>query len=106
MAYPELMDDLRKIIDIEIGKVMERLKRHQVTLNYDEDVKDFLIELDYKPEFGARPLRRTIERHVEDPLAEQILRRSLAKGATIRLIPGDKKLNFKTETEPSELTAG
>ena len=100
-------NDLRKIIDIEIGKVMERLKRHQITLKYGKEVRDFLIELDEKPEFGARPLRRTVERHLEDPLAEEILRRGLAKGVTLQLIPGDKKLDFKTETEePSELTTG
>lgn len=65
--------DLRQIIDIEIKKVQERVKRKHVNLEVDEASKDHLIDLGFEPEMGARPLRRVIEQHLEDPLAEKIL---------------------------------
>jgi ATP-dependent Clp protease ATP-binding subunit ClpC len=65
--------DLRRIIDIEIKKVQDRVKRKHIDLEVDEASKDFLIDLGFEPEMGARPLRRVIEQHLEDPLAEKIL---------------------------------
>ena len=66
--------DLYKIIDIEMGKVVERLRERGVELELTQEVKDFLIERGYSPEFGARPLRRQIEQLIEDPLSDEILR--------------------------------
>ena len=70
-------DDLVTIVDFELRKVRERLeKEHGLKLELDEDAKEFLIDKGYDPDFGARPLRRAIEHHVEDPLSEEILRGS------------------------------
>jgi len=92
-------DDLLKIVDIEIDKVRERVKHKDMYLLIDEAVKDFLIEKGYKPEYGARPLRRAVERYMEDPLAEELLKGYFkdAKGIHVKL--DKQKLLFFPEHE-------
>ncbi|MFP3938235.1 MAG: ATP-dependent Clp protease ATP-binding subunit [Phycisphaerae bacterium] len=68
-------EDLKGIIDFELRKVRERLAaEHHLELELTDGAKEFLIEKGYNPDFGARPLRRAIEHHVEDPISEDILR--------------------------------
>lgn len=67
-------ENLKKIIDTEVAKVCARMAHRSVTVTLTEAAKDFLLEKGFQPEMGARPLRRTIERHLEDPIAETILR--------------------------------
>jgi len=68
-------EDLVIIVDYELRKVRERLGgEHGLALELNEDAKEFLIDKGYNPDFGARPLRRAIEQHVEDPISEEILR--------------------------------
>src|SRR5438093_1395664 len=67
-------DDLKNIIDIELGKVSKRLKDKGFTLVMSEEAKELLIEKGTSLEFGARPLRRAIEHLLEDPLSEELLR--------------------------------
>ncbi len=92
-------DDLLKIVDIEIDKVRERLKNKGMYLVLGDAVKDFFIEKGYKPEYGARPLRRAVERYLEDPLAEKLLKGYFknAKGINIKL--DKQKLLFFPEIE-------
>ena len=70
---PLVKDDLYNIIEIELDKVRSRLKSRELELVLDQDAKDFLIDKGYNPDFGARPLRRAISSHIEDPLAESLL---------------------------------
>jgi ATP-dependent Clp protease ATP-binding subunit ClpC len=65
------------ILDIELGKVRDRLKRQGVRLEVTNEAREFLIDRGFDEKFGARPLRRAIERHLEDALAEEILRGAL-----------------------------
>jgi len=67
-------EDLVRIIDLEVGKVTRRLKEHGLVLELTDAAREFLIEKGTDEKFGARPLRRAIEQHVEDPLSENILR--------------------------------
>ncbi|MFP4356644.1 MAG: AAA family ATPase, partial [Phycisphaerae bacterium] len=76
-------EDLVTIIDYELRKVRNRLAEHDLVLELDEDAKEFLIEKGYNPDFGARPLRRAIEQHVEDPISEEILRGSYTEKGKI-----------------------
>ena len=69
-----IKDDLEKIIDIELGKVRERLLDRGITLNLSDESKAFIIENGTNLEYGARPLRRAIESYVEDPLSEELLK--------------------------------
>lgn len=67
-------EDLVKIVELQLDEVSKRLAEHDVDLKLTQSAKTFLIEKGFHPDYGARPLRRAIERHVEDPLAEHLLR--------------------------------
>ncbi|OGV50468.1 MAG: NDP-hexose 4-ketoreductase [Lentisphaerae bacterium GWF2_44_16] len=87
-------DDLLKIIDIELDKVRDRLKYQGYALTIEKEVLEFLIDKGYEPEYGARPLRRAIERYVEDSLAEEILKGYFRNTKAIRLKLDNQTLLF------------
>jgi ATP-dependent Clp protease ATP-binding subunit ClpC len=87
--------DLIQILSLEVDKVIERLRHKNIRLELDEKAKDFLVEKGYDPEFGARPMRRAVERFLEDPLAEEILKGSFHEGEPIRVTRDGDKLVFK-----------
>ena len=86
--------DLIQILDLEIQKVMSRLQAKNLKLELDETAKDLLVEKGYDPQYGARPMRRAVERYLEDPLAEEILRGQLHEGEPIRVSGDKEKLSF------------
>jgi ATP-dependent Clp protease ATP-binding subunit ClpC len=86
--------DLIEILDLEIKKVMERLKNKNIVLSLDEKAKDFLVEKGYDPNYGARPMRRSVERFLEDPLAEEILKGSLHENDPVHVSVDKDKLVF------------
>jgi ATP-dependent Clp protease ATP-binding subunit ClpC len=86
--------DLISILDLEIKKVMTRLKARNIRLELDEKAQDFLVEKGYDPQYGARPMRRAVERHLEDPLAEEILRGHLHDNDPVQVSVEDDKLKF------------
>jgi len=87
--------DLIQILDLEIEKVVQRLKGRNIQLQLDEKAKDFLVEKGYDPTYGARPMRRAVERWLEDPLAEEILKGHLHDNSPIQVTVEDGKLSFK-----------
>jgi ATP-dependent Clp protease ATP-binding subunit ClpC len=93
--------DLVQILDLEIKKVMERLKGKNLHLVLDEKAKDFLVEKGYDPTYGARPMRRSVERFLEDPLAEEILKGSLHEGEPVNVTVEDNKVVFSQSTPTS-----
>ena len=90
LGKPELL----AILDLEVRKVMERLRDRKIQLVLDEKAKDFLAEKGYDPQYGARPMRRAVERYLEDPLAEELLRGQLQPGEPIQVTLRDDKLAF------------
>ena len=82
-------DQLVKIIDMEIGKLSERLARKNIQIEASKEVKEFLAEKGYRPEMGARPIRRAVEYHLEDPLSEMLLKNPKASGTFEVLLKGD-----------------
>jgi ATP-dependent Clp protease ATP-binding subunit ClpC len=86
--------DLIQILELEILKVTERLKGKKLVLSLDEKAKDLLVEKGYDPTYGARPMRRAVERSLEDPLAEEILRGNLHEGDPVHVTVQDNKLVF------------
>src|SRR5689334_3205627 len=86
--------DLIEILDLEVKKVMERLKGKRLELVLDEKAKDFLVEKGYDPTYGARPMRRSVERFLEDPLAEEILKGNLHEGEPVQVTVDNNKLVF------------
>jgi len=86
--------DLIEILDLETKKVMQRLKNRNILLQLDEKAKDFLVEKGYDPQYGARPMRRAVERFLEDPLAEEILKGTLHDGEPIQVTSDKDHLVF------------
>ncbi|HJT79530.1 MAG TPA: ATP-dependent Clp protease ATP-binding subunit [Gemmataceae bacterium] len=102
--------DLKNIIDIELAKVMKRLKEKNLALELSEEAKDLIIEKGSSLEFGARPLRRAIEHLLEDPLAEQLLNGAFAgkEKITVRVVEadGEKRLGFEATGNAAPELAG
>ncbi|WP_345786097.1 ATP-dependent Clp protease ATP-binding subunit [Rubellicoccus peritrichatus] len=88
-------DNMGKIVDLELKKVEKRLKEQKITISVSAEAKDFLIEKGYDDKYGARPLRRAVERHLEDPLAEAILRDEVKRGEPITVIMADGEIAFE-----------
>ena len=98
-------EDLREIIDIEAHHVQERLKGMGLEVLLSDESKDYLINQGYNPEFGARPLRRAIERHIEDPIAEEMLRGAYEGKTRLEIGVRDDHLYFEaTSVEKEEET--
>jgi ATP-dependent Clp protease ATP-binding subunit ClpC len=100
--------DLKQIVDMELAKVTKRLKEKALKLVVSEDAKDFIIEKGSSLEMGARPLRRAVEQHLEDAMADALLRGDFAGKETVTVIlvdgeDGEKKLGFESaEAAPTE----
>jgi len=98
--------DLITILDLEIEKVVERLKGKQMTIQLDEKAKDFLVEKGHDTNYGARPMRRAVERFLEDPLAEEILKGQLVPNEPVQVTVGEgedklPKLIFRQQAAAS-----
>jgi ATP-dependent Clp protease ATP-binding subunit ClpC len=66
-------------------KVEERMAEKKITFGLSDSARDFLIDKGFHPEYGARPLRRTIERFIEDPMAEQLLSNNIKSGSFLEM---------------------
>jgi ATP-dependent Clp protease ATP-binding subunit ClpC len=86
--------DLIQILDLEVAKVLERLKHKNIKLELDGKAKDFLTEKGYDPLYGARPMRRSVERFLEDPLAEEIIKGNFHEHEPILVSVAQDKLSF------------
>ncbi|MDF1751954.1 MAG: ATP-dependent Clp protease ATP-binding subunit [Verrucomicrobiales bacterium] len=89
-------DDLIQIVDLEVRTFLKRLGEKGIKLDLDESAKQYIIEEGYDPNYGARPMRRAVERHLEDPLAEMLLRGDVEKGQIVNVThaEGEKELTF------------
>ena len=87
--------DLDKIVDIELGYVAERLKEQNISLEVSPEAKQLLIEKGFDPVFGARPLKRTIQRYLEDPLAHEIISGHFKDKAQIKVRRKNDELKFE-----------
>lgn len=91
---------LEKIVHLEVAHVFDRLKQRDISLEITKEASDFLIEKGSDPAYGARPLRRAIERYLEDPIAEEIIRGVIKPGDTVMVKKKDKdNLSFSTKKE-------
>ncbi len=101
---PLTKDDLYSIIDIELAKIVSRLKAKGMTMALDQAAKDFLIEKGYNPDFGARPLRRALGTFIEDPLAESLLSGDYNEGDHLSVThkEGDEHLFFTPTSEDKQ----
>ncbi len=106
---PLTHENLQTIVEYELNKVFKRLIEHGLRLELDAAAKEFLVEKGYNPEFGARPLRRVIERYIEDPISEALLRGKFKGKKAIRITVQDEEhLRFEgvdDEEKQSEETS-
>jgi len=91
------MEDLVQIVDIQLGHLERRLSEHKVTLHVTDEAKRYLAEEGYDPVYGARPLKRVIQRRLQDPLAREMLEGKFADGDSIRVDLEDSQLVFEKE---------
>jgi ATP-dependent Clp protease ATP-binding subunit ClpC len=87
-------EDVMRILDIEVKKVQDRLAARKVELHLSESAREFLLAKGFDPVYGARPLRRAVERYLEDPLAEEILRGNLTQAEAIEVSADGDRLKF------------
>jgi ATP-dependent Clp protease ATP-binding subunit ClpC len=96
--------NLMQIVDLEVGKVLTRVKAKDVHVELETSAKEFLIEKGYDPMYGARPMRRAVERHLEDPFAEELLRGNVKRGETVHVAAENGKLVFKASEATTPAT--
>ena len=94
--------DLVRIVDLEIDKLFKRVRDKNITVFLDDAAKGLLIEEGYDPQYGARPMRRAVEKYLEDQMAEHLLRGDVKEGDTVRITrrEGEKALKFSVDDPP------
>jgi len=99
IVFHELSEEqLKGIVDLMLKDLQNRLSEHRVTIELTVKAKAWLAKEGYDPVFGARPLRRVIERTIENPLSSQLLRGELKEGDTVKIdVDKEGKLTFKTK---------
>ena len=86
--------DLLRIVDLEVSKVVGRIRAKEINIVLNDAAKEFLIEKGYDPTYGARPMRRAVEKYLEDPLAEELLRGGIKAGDVLEITLDGNKLGF------------
>ena len=96
-------DDLRNIVEIELESIRLRLDNYNITLAITKEALDFIIEKSHKPNYGARPLHRSIENLIEDPLSEEILKGRFKDDSSIKVKLREGNLIFEEVEVKEEL---
>jgi ATP-dependent Clp protease ATP-binding subunit ClpC len=94
------IDQIKLIVGLELAKVVKELENQRMTLEATEAAKELIAKEGWDPQFGARPLRRAIQRLVEDPLSEELLRATFKVGDHIQMDAEDGKTVFRKVGEP------
>jgi ATP-dependent Clp protease ATP-binding subunit ClpC len=106
------LEDIHKIIDIELDHLYKRVEELGYKIDLTEKAKDYIADKGYDEAYGARPLKRAIQKYLEDPLAEEIIQSTIHEGDTIKVeldevtkeltfnvVKGKKKKDNSTEEE-------
>ncbi len=104
---PLKREHISRIIDIQLQRLLKRLEAAHIQLELTKSAREFLVDKGYDEKFGARPLRRALQRYLEDPLAEEILKGTIKDGMTVK-VRFDKKLNrlvFLPQERSTEVAA-
>jgi len=100
--HPLTQENLVQIVELEINHVQERLREQGIVVNVDASAKALLVEKGFDPVYGARPLKRVIQRYLEDPLAEAVIARRVKQGTALRAFRKDDGLEFEDQPAPAE----
>ena len=94
------MSHMGAIVDLQIGRVQNLLTDRKITLELEDSGRDWLARVGYDPVYGARPLKRAVQKYLQDPLAEKILRGEVRDGSHIIVSDGDGSLDINVSVEP------
>jgi len=97
---PLSKDQLAEIAELQLGRLRERLAERKLSLELTDAAKEVLAEAGWDPAYGARPLKRALQRLVENPLAQRLLEGEFAEGETIRVDAQNGEIVFERATEP------
>ncbi len=95
-------EEMGAIVDIQLKRLISLLSERKIVLDLDEDARNWLANKGYDPVYGARPLKRVIQKFVQDPLAEQILSGQVPDGSTVKITSGSDRLLFRSKQSVSE----
>lgn len=101
---PLNLDNIKEIVELQLKPLVENLKEKDIEFEITESAKELLALQGYDSQYGARPLRRTIQRLVETPLARMIISGELKPGDTVLVDEKDGKLNFSVKEKVSAST--
>ncbi len=88
-------EDMGAIVDIQMQRLQMLLSDRKIVLQLEEDAREWLANKGYDPAYGARPLKRVIQKEVQDPLAERILLGDILDGSIVKITAGSDRLNFR-----------
>ncbi|GGB13481.1 chaperone protein ClpB [Brucella endophytica] len=89
--------DMDKIVDIQLERLQKLLSDRKIRIELNEEARNWLAQKGYDPAYGARPLKRVIQKEVQDPLAEHILLGDILDGSTVKITAGSDRLNFRAK---------
>jgi ATP-dependent Clp protease ATP-binding subunit ClpB len=96
-------EDMGKIVQIQLKRLERLLSDRKISIALDKDAIDWLAAKGYDPAYGARPLKRVMQKELQDPLAERILLGEILDGSTVKVTAGSDRLNFRAKAgEPAE----
>ncbi len=97
-------ENLEEIVELLLKECAENVKNRDLTMEFGEEAKKFLVKVGYDPAYGARPLRRAVQQHIEDPLSEEVLRGTVPDGSTVYVEPDEsgEKLRFTVKKKSSK----
>jgi ATP-dependent Clp protease ATP-binding subunit ClpB len=87
--------DMGRIVEIQLGRLEKLLTDRKIALDLDREAIDWLADKGYDPAYGARPLKRVMQKYLQDPLAEKILSGEIRDGSTVKITAGSDRLNFR-----------
>jgi ATP-dependent Clp protease ATP-binding subunit ClpB len=96
--HPLGKDEIRQIVELQFKQVQDKLQKQGISLKLTDGARDLLTEKGYDPAFGARPLKRTIQKMVTNPLAGRLLAGDFCKGDTVVVNAKENSLDFCLET--------
>jgi ATP-dependent Clp protease ATP-binding subunit ClpB len=91
-------DEMGAIVEIQLQRLVKLLAERKITIELDDEATHWLANKGYDPVYGARPLKRVIQKYVQDPLAEQILGGQVPDGSTVKITGGTDRLLFRTKS--------
>jgi ATP-dependent Clp protease ATP-binding subunit ClpB len=90
-------NDMGHIVEIQLQRLEKLLSDRKITLSLDQEAIDWLADKGYDPAYGARPLKRVMQKELQDPLAEKILLGEILDGSTVKITAGSDRLNFRSK---------